>query len=127
LAGQKRGQIAVISVCLGIALIGFFILATFMSVGIAIDDAKQTAGHPAAMTTSDAAVGLPLAGLCTILWATGAVGPLLVRHRRPRAFLESPFVLFLRRFSTFSDRTHHRSSNKAGESRCARRISDAYA
>ena len=59
------------------------------------------------MTTSQAAVGLALAGswLCSILWATGAVGPLLVRHRRPRAFLESPFVLFLRRFSTFSDRT----------------------
>lgn len=27
-----------------------------------------------------------------------------VRHRKPRAFLDHPFVLFLRRFSTFSDR-----------------------
>jgi hypothetical protein len=103
----KRGQIAVISVSFAVALIGFFILATLMSARVAIDDAKQTTDHPGAMTTSEAAVGLALAGswLCTILWTTGAVGPLLVRHRRPRAFLESPFVLFLRRFSTFSDRT----------------------
>jgi hypothetical protein len=40
-----------------------------------------------------------------ILWVIGAVGPLILRHGRPRAFLHRPFVLFLRRFSTFSDRT----------------------
>jgi len=43
--------------------------------------------------------------LFVILWAIGAVGPLILRHVRPRAFLHRPFVLFLRRFSTFSDRT----------------------
>jgi hypothetical protein len=43
--------------------------------------------------------------LFAILWATGAVGPLILRHPRPRAFLDRPFVLFLRRFSTFADRT----------------------
>jgi hypothetical protein len=43
--------------------------------------------------------------LFAVLWATGAVGPLILRHPKPRAFLYRPFVLFLRRFSTFADRT----------------------
>jgi hypothetical protein len=37
-------------------------------------------------------------------WAVGAIGLLIHRHHKPRAFLDRPFVLFLRRFSTFSDR-----------------------
>lgn len=48
-----------------------------------------------------AAIGAPLLAM---LWTIGAVGLLIHRHRRPRAFLDRPFVLFLRRFSTFSDR-----------------------
>src|SRR5262245_6299505 len=43
--------------------------------------------------------------LFAALWAIGAVGPLILRNHRPRAFLARPFVLFLRRFSTFADRT----------------------
>jgi len=43
--------------------------------------------------------------LFAVLWAIGAVGPLILRHPKPRAFLYRPFVLFLRRFSTFADRT----------------------
>ena len=46
-----------------------------------------------------------VAVLFVILWVIGAVGPLILRHVKPRAFLHRPFVLFLRRFSTFSDRT----------------------
>jgi len=42
---------------------------------------------------------------CFLLWAIGAFGPLIRHHRKPRSFLERPFVLFLRRFSTFSDRS----------------------
>jgi hypothetical protein len=42
-----------------------------------------------------------LAMICTCC----AIGPLILRHWKPRAFLDRPFVLFLRRFSTFSDRT----------------------
>jgi hypothetical protein len=42
-----------------------------------------------------------LAMICTCC----AMGPLILRHWKPRAFLDRPFVLFLRRFSTFSDRT----------------------
>jgi hypothetical protein len=38
------------------------------------------------------------------VWMTGVCGLLLHRFRRPRGFLERPFILVLRRFSTFSDR-----------------------
>lgn len=43
-------------------------------------------------------------GVLSVVWLSGAVGPLLLRHVTPRAFLDRPFVLFLRRFSAFSDR-----------------------
>jgi hypothetical protein len=42
--------------------------------------------------------------ILTIFCGSIAVSPLIHRHRKPRAFLDRPFVLFLRRFSTFSDR-----------------------
>jgi hypothetical protein len=85
----RRRQVAIIAVALCVALIGFLILAGLLFASLAPADANQT-GYP---------------GLWAILWATGAVRPLLQRHRRPRAFLDRPFVLFLRRFSTFADRT----------------------
>jgi len=40
----------------------------------------------------------------TIAWILGAIGPFLVRHAIPRHFFTRPFILFLRRFYTFSDR-----------------------
>lgn len=46
-------------------------------------------------------VSAVLAMLCTCC----AIGPLILRHWKPQAFVDRPFVLFLRRFSTFSDRT----------------------
>jgi hypothetical protein len=42
--------------------------------------------------------------LAAMLWAGSAIGLLIRRHHKPRGFLERPFVLFLRRFSTFPDR-----------------------
>ncbi len=86
----KRRQIAIVAVALCTALSGFCILAGFMFYGLARMDNNQPYGYP---------------GILAVFWATGAVGPLLLRHRKPRAFLDRPFVLFLRRFSTFSDRT----------------------
>ena len=106
----RRRQIAIIAVSLAGAVIGFFILAAFLcAVGLGND--KQTVTPPGGTATSEVVVlALALAGsaLCTILWATGAVGPQLLRHRSPEAFLEHPFVLFLRRFSTFSRSNHYR-------------------
>ena len=43
-------------------------------------------------------------GVSVMIWVFGASGPLLLRHRKPRRLLDRPFVLFLRRFSTFADR-----------------------
>jgi hypothetical protein len=40
----------------------------------------------------------------SIMWLAGLSIPFVSRHLRPRAFLAHPFVLHLRRFSTFSDR-----------------------
>ena len=51
--------------------------------------------------------GLATVGLSAILamlCMCCAVGPLILRHWKPRGFLDRPFVLFLRRFSTFADR-----------------------
>jgi hypothetical protein len=84
----RRRQVAIIAVALCVAL-GFLILAGLLFASLRPADSNQT-GY---------------LGLAAILWATGAVYPLLLRHRRPRAFLDRPFVLFLRRFSTFADRT----------------------
>lgn len=43
--------------------------------------------------------------LAVVAWWLGAFLPFLARHLAPRRALEHPFVLFLRRFSTFSDRS----------------------
>jgi hypothetical protein len=42
--------------------------------------------------------------LAAMLWSTSAIALVIRRQRRPRRFLEVPFVLFLRRFSSFPDR-----------------------
>jgi len=99
LSGQTRPrQLAIIAVALCGALIGFLILNFFV-----VLDAPNITG------ASDVGIISMVYVLCiapaAILWAVGAVGPLVLRHRRPRVFLDRPFVLFLRRFSTFSDRT----------------------
>ena len=99
----RRRQIAAIAVSLGVTVISYLILtAVFRTLLF------SAASPPEGTATSDVVLlALALAGsaFCTIPWAIGAVGPLLLRHRTSGAFLERPFVLFLRRFSTFSDRT----------------------
>jgi hypothetical protein len=47
---------------------------------------------------------LGVSAILTILCGSIALCPLILRYRKPQAFLDRPFVLFLRRFSTFSDR-----------------------
>ena len=109
LFGQtRRRQLVVVAVASCAALIGIFICFGGVLAAGGVVRANQTAGYPGQMATLHRLVilaGLAGAALFTIVWATGAVGPLVLRHRRPRAFLDRPLVLFLRRFSTFSDRT----------------------
>ena len=84
-------------ICLYVACALYFLV--LMATGEAID-AKKTDRETAVMLAGNVMAGTPL----VMLWAAGVIGVLIRRHRRPRAFLEQPFVLFLRRFSTFSDR-----------------------
>ncbi len=42
--------------------------------------------------------------LATIIWSLGAFAPFLGRHLVPRNVLRQPFILYLRRFSSFADR-----------------------
>ena len=69
-----------------------------VTLGLAMDTDTQPPVF--AVEPKNLLVGIPYA----IAWTVGVVGLLIYRHRRPRAFLDQPFVLFLRRFSTFSDR-----------------------
>jgi hypothetical protein len=49
-------------------------------------------------------IAIQLDLLLAMFWATGVIGLLIRRHRRLRSILDRPFVVFLRRFSTFPDR-----------------------
>jgi hypothetical protein len=126
----RRRQFVIIAVAVFATLIGVYVsLCSFwMPPFVAVmskllpsqfDDIVHRLGQDAAAMTDlwpwqYGSIGqtsaLILAGaaesvLFAVLWATGALGPLILRYPRPRAFLERPFVLFLRRFSTFADRT----------------------
>jgi hypothetical protein len=84
-----------------ILCIAYFCLFFFALVLAAVAEAlpSGSTSNAAAIVTRLTA-SIPFAAL----WVSGSIGPLILRHRKPRAFLSRPFVLFLRRFSTFSDR-----------------------
>jgi hypothetical protein len=100
--GTRRRQVAIIAVSVCAPLIGIFIFLPLIGATLGVvAGARET-------TTWDQPVifaGVAVGALFFILWVAGAVGPLILRHGRPQAFLDRAFVLFLRRFSTFSDRT----------------------
>ena len=100
LSETTRRQLATIAVCICAPLTSIFIFAMLLSgtLGGVAAARNITWNEPLIFVT--VAAGM----LFVIVWSTGAVGPLILRHGRPRAFLRYPFVLFLRRFSTFSDR-----------------------
>jgi hypothetical protein len=83
-------------VALYIAFIGVYICG--VSLGLVMD--TDTIPPVFMMEPKTILVGIPF----VIAWTFGVIGLLIHRHHRPRAFLDRPFVLFLRRFSTFSDR-----------------------
>jgi hypothetical protein len=110
-----RRQFAIIIIIIATAscaaVIGIFAYFQAANAVGEVDRANQSAGYQGQMMATSNATGIlkntaaiaPFVIIC--IWVTGAVGPLVLRHRRPRAFLDRPFVLFLRRFSTFSDRS----------------------
>ena len=98
LGETTRHQLAVVAVSVCVPLIGICIFFVLLMEPIAVVTGRETWDKPL--------IWAAVAGgaLFLILWTIGAVGPLILRHNSPRAFLARPFVLFLRRFSTFSDR-----------------------
>jgi hypothetical protein len=102
LGGTRRRQLAIIAVSVCAPLVGIFILVMLLAgtLGV-VAGARETTKWDEPLIFACVAGG----ALFVILWTIGAIGPLILRHNSPRAFLHRPFVLFLRRFSTFSDRT----------------------
>lgn len=101
LGGTRRRQLAIIAVSVCAPLIAIFILAMLVGGTLgAVAAARETAWDEPLIFA-----GVAVGALFFILWIAGAVGPLILRHGRPQTFLDRAFVLFLRRFSTFSDRT----------------------
>lgn len=105
LSNQGRGQwhrAIIIAFLLSVPFVAVVIFMIVLnSAGVAMDKASTISQpHRTAMLIGNIFTSIP----CFLLWATGAFGPLVRHHRKPRSFLEQPFVLFLRRFSTFSDR-----------------------
>ena len=77
--------------------------AIFILINLSIDlKVLENSGEIKRLNTWDEVA--PMANLLFLIWMCGSLGPLLLRHRKPQRLLERPFVLFLRRFSTFSDR-----------------------
>src|SRR5262249_49469002 len=94
---RRRGRFGATVLYAG--FIGF--IAFYFVMGLVFMGGGPPRERPEGLDTLAAVVsvvmGLPL-------WASGAIGLLIHSRRRSRTFLERPFVLFLRRFSTFSDR-----------------------
>jgi hypothetical protein len=105
----SRPQFVLIAVSICAGLVGSFIsLCSFWMPPFAVVMTRLSPSQFSSIAERNAAVIQAVFAesvFFAVLWGTGAVGPLILRHGRPRAFLDRPFVLFLRRFSTFSDRT----------------------
>jgi hypothetical protein len=90
----RSGAAARWVVFIGLCILGLFLIILLLlsiTLSVLADDAK---------VPLNIAVGL----LFAIFWVAGFIGLLICRHRRPRSFLDRPFVVCLRRFSSFSDR-----------------------
>jgi hypothetical protein len=101
---RNAGQLWVAALCTAI-MIAVYLISAFLWVvleSVVTSSPETLAPNRVAELAGEQLVG---AILVALLWTTGAVGLLIRRHRKPRAFLGRPFVLFLRRFSSFSDRT----------------------
>lgn len=92
------GTIGAIALC--VVFIGVLVLGVFQFLAISLVD--QSTSKP--LDDTDLAI-IGVSTLLAMLYMGCAIGPLILRHQKPRAFLDRPFVLFLRRFSTFSDRS----------------------
>jgi hypothetical protein len=98
-ANRVRSATVALLVCAGfVTFVGFDVLLLVL----------QASGSDESRPVSDA---VPLVGkyialsvIPALFWTISAVGTVVHRYRHPRTFIAQPYVLFLRRFSTFSDR-----------------------
>jgi len=89
------------STWIGVLFIVALLFATYSLLGL---DANEGRGFAGMWFDAAAPIEVKWAGVSAIvLFAMGATLPFLLRHLQPRRFRQRPFVLFLRRFSTFSD------------------------
>jgi hypothetical protein len=101
-ARRTRFQTLCVAIAICVAFMSLFILEVFVLAFMApnVHNSPSTPSDRGVTAVKNILVSIPF----VFLWAIGAIGPLILRHRKPLAFLDRPFVLFLRRFSTFSDR-----------------------
>ena len=81
LGRTRRRQLAIITVAIGAALIDLLRIRWYW---YSADARRQTPTWDHRRWASQRSAAL----FVTILWGTGAVGPLVLRHRGPRAFLD---------------------------------------
>jgi hypothetical protein len=91
---QGRGRSVTVALCLALSSLPiFFLLVAIAALGMHMGENRGS-------QVFAVAISLVLSVFC----ASIIIGLLITRYRKPRSFLDRPFVLFLRRFSAFSDR-----------------------
>ena len=88
-------------------ILSVVVCVVFVSFSVWFTVAISVATNSKALTPVLSDADKTIYGFCillVVLYLSGAICPVILRHWKPRAFLERPFTLFLRRFSTFSDR-----------------------
>lgn len=93
--GGRFGTIGAVALCA--VFVGLLVVWASMLAITQSDSTDSILSDPAL-----ASVGFSI--VLAMFYMSCAIYPVILRHWKPRAFLERPFVLFLRRFSTFSDR-----------------------
>lgn len=85
-------------------------IAVMLLIVTGVIEAPETSTEQQAAGFPDESAGQPTAGflpgfaLATIAWLLGASIPFVTRHLAPRHFLGESYLLYLRRFYSFSDR-----------------------
>jgi len=86
------GAITLCAVIVGLLVLGLSVFAILRP------------DSPAPILSDPALASVGLSFLLAVFYMSCAIYAVILRNWKPRAFLDRPFVLFLRRFSTFSDR-----------------------
>lgn len=97
--GRRRTGVLILGLLVSVAWLGGF--SMFLIKG----GPEPRPGQDAIWLTSTSFDERLTGFLATVTWWFGAFVPFLGRHLTPRSMVRRPFIAFLRRFSTFSDRS----------------------